>query len=293
MRFQIQHTTTYRYSQPVFLQPHQIRLRPRVDAVQSLQSFSIQVWPQPTLISQILDAEGNVVQNVRFSEQVTESLTVITASHLETSCENPFNYVLEPWATHLPINYPMRLMAALHPYLGLAGSSGLSSELIQLAYSIQAEVGGNAALFASTLNQRIYQTCQYLIRETGDPWPSAITWAKQQGSCRDLSLIFIDLCRLVGLAARFVSGYQAGDPDSTERYLHAWAEVYLPGGGWRGYDPTLGLAVADGHVAVMACALPQDAAPITGGFKSVNPAQVATATLDFGLTIHTSDHTSA
>lgn len=292
MQFQIQHTTTYRYNQPVLLQPHQIRLRPRVDTVQLLQSFSLQVWPQPIMLSPVFDAVGNVVHNVYFSTMPTESLTVLTVSRLETVCDNPFNYVLEPWATHLPINYPIRLITALHPYLAGAGTGGLSSELIQLVYDIHEETGGNVALFVSTLNSHISQNCQHLNRETGDPWPSAMTWAKKKGSCRDLSLIFIDLCRFVGLAARFVSGYQAGDPDTTHRELHAWAEVYLPGGGWKGYDPTLGLAVKDGHVAVTVSAIPQDAAPIAGGFKAQHPGQSATATLDFALTIETSDQIS-
>lgn len=77
----------------------------------------------------------------------------------------------------------------------------------------------------------------------------------------------METCRAVGLAARFVSGYQEGDPNAAERHLHAWAEVYLPGAGWRGYDPTHGLAVADGHIALVASALPKSAAPVTGGVR--------------------------
>ena len=81
----------------------------------------------------------------------------------------------------------------------------------------------------------------------------------------------MEVCRTVGLAARFVSGYQEGDPDSSDRDLHAWVEIYLPGAGWRGYDPTLGLAVSDRHITVAASAIPQYAAPIQGTFAPFNP----------------------
>jgi transglutaminase-like putative cysteine protease len=84
------------------------------------------------------------------------------------------------------------------------------------------------------------------------------------GSCRDFTVLFMEACRAVGLAARFVSGYEEGDSTVLERDLHAWAEVYIPGGGWRGFDPTHGLAVADRHVALVASAFPQFTAPVTG-----------------------------
>ena len=90
---------------------------------------------------------------------------------------------------------------------------------------------------------------------------------QRQGACRDFAVLFIDACRCVGLAARFVSGYQDAYRSMGKRDLHAWAEVYLPGAGWRGYDPTRGLAVADHHVAVAAAADPQNAAPVTATYR--------------------------
>ncbi len=103
-----------------------------------------------------------------------------------------------------------------------------------------------------------------MIREHGAPRPGEDTLARKEGSCRDLTLLFIEACRSLGIAARFVSGYHAGAPDQGPRYLHAWAEVYLPGAGWRGYDPSHGLAVAQQHVAIAAAATPQLAAPVSG-----------------------------
>jgi transglutaminase-like putative cysteine protease len=291
MQFLIQHLTQYHYSHPVILQPHWVRLQPRSDPAQTLQSFQMQVMPQPTQATPVLDAEGNIVTKVWFPEHPVSALSVSTQAGVLTHCDNPFNYLLETWATHLPLDYPTRLMDHLQPYLGRSHVSqpGLTTDLIQLAYDVQDEAQGHPGLFASHLNQRINQFCTYILRETGDPWPAGLTWAKRMGSCRDLSLVFIEVCRFVGLAARFVSGYQAGDRNNPESHLHAWAEVYLPGAGWRGYDPTLGIAVADSHVALMASAVAQQAAPIGGLFRSYNLNEPATSTLSYSLAIQISD----
>ncbi|MFM7576061.1 MAG: transglutaminase-like domain-containing protein, partial [Microcystaceae cyanobacterium] len=100
-------------------------------------------------------------------------------------------------------------------------------------------------------------------------WEAGITWRNKRGSCRDLTILFMEVCRTMGLAARFVSGYQEGDQATEDWELHAWAEVYLPGGGWRGYDPTHGLAVSDRHIALVASPNPQDCAPVTGEMMPV------------------------
>lgn len=94
------------------------------------------------------------------------------------------------------------------------------------------------------------------IRESGDPQTSAETFARRQGACRDLAVAYIECCRTVGIAARFVSGYKCGfDRPGEDAYMHAWVEIFLPGAGWRGYDPSIGLAVADGHIALVSAFL--------------------------------------
>ena len=104
-------------------------------------------------------------------------------------------------------------------------------------------------------------------RDHGAPLPPSITFQKKRGACRDLVLLFMAVCRRFGLASRFVSGYQEGDPDMEQRHLHAWAEVYIPGGGWRGYDPSHGLVVADRHIALAASYAPEGTAPVKGSFR--------------------------
>lgn len=270
MLYQISHITTYKYSQPVTLQPHLVRLRPRSNGWQTLKLFSLQVTPTPISRSQIIDLDGNALIKVWFPPEKTNYLQVQAQSQVETHESNPFNYLMEPWAARLPIDYPASLLLQLQPYLtgqNVSFATSVDPIALQLAQEINHAVSGDTINFLGTLNQRIYETCRYLVRETGTPLSPGITWSEKQGSCRDLTVLFIEVCRSVGLAARFVSGYQEGDLDQNDRDLHAWAEVYLPGAGWRGYDPTLGLAVSDRHIALVASAVSQYAAPISGNFS--------------------------
>lgn len=270
MRYKIHHRTCYTYDRPVTLAPHTLRLRPRCDLTQSLHFFDLQTRPQPTQQVDMLDLDGNNLLRLYFSDQEITSFTVDVTSDVETWRENPFQYLLEPWAVHLPIDYPASLRAQLQPYLAGESSNFPQPDpvAVGLAHQLWHEVSGDLSAFLSQLNQRIYSTCQHQIRETGDPLPPGITWQQQKGSCRDVTVLFMEVCRAMGLAARFVSGYQEGDPDSEERHLHAWAEVYLPGAGWRGYDPTQGLVVGDRHIALVASSSSRLTGPIVGALKT-------------------------
>jgi transglutaminase-like putative cysteine protease len=259
MRYQITHKTTYQYDRPVRLLPHLIRLRPRSDGWQTLETFDLKVNPAPIGISQLLDLDGNATTKVWFENAVATKLVIQTLSIVETRQENPFVYLVEDWVGHLPIDYPHSLQLQLQPYLVTHDSI-----TYQLAQEILFETDGRLFDFLNVLNQRINQNCRYFIRDVGDPQSPAMTWTHKRGNCRDYAMLFVHACRAVNLAARFVSGYQEGDPDTEEFHLHAWAEVYLPGAGWRGYDPTLGLAVADRHISLVASADPKYAAPIIG-----------------------------
>jgi transglutaminase-like putative cysteine protease len=277
-----------------------VRLRPRTDGCQDLQAYLLGIDPQPAGLSWITDLDGNASAQVWF-EHPTDRLRVTTSASVVTSRPNPFDYLLLPWAVRLPIDYPTSLLSQLQPYLHgswLTQIQPVNAGVVQLAHELLHITAGEITLFLAQLNQRIYENCQYITRQNGDPWPAGVTWQKQTGSCRDLAVLFIETCRAVGLAARFVSGYQAYalhspfyQPDLSqaqimaaeqeERQLHAWAEVYLPGAGWRGYDPTEGLAVADHHVALAASALPQFTAPVAGSFLGKG----IVSTMDYQLSI--------
>ncbi|TVQ42632.1 MAG: transglutaminase family protein [Gloeocapsa sp. DLM2.Bin57] len=269
MRYLIKHKTTYQYNQSVILKPHVIRLQPRSDAWQKLLRFELNIDPQPEGISHTTDLDGNYLIQVWFTKP-TEQLVINLESEVETYKANPFDYLLEPWSIQLPLDYPSSFKSLITPYLEFY-QGFVDPVSLKLAQEISLQVNGDVTAFLSTLNQHIYNHCRYLHRETGDPLPPGITWNSQQGSCRDFAVLFMEVCRTVGLPSRFVSGYQEGDREQERRDLHAWAEVYLPGGGWRGYDPTHGLLVSDRHIALVASSIYSYAAPIDGGFTPVQP----------------------
>lgn len=267
MLYTIRHTTHYHYSQPVILKPHHLRLRPRSDVTQALRYFDLKITPEPSGISSAVDVDGNASDTVWFEPQTTDQLIITTQSKVETFRDNPFHYLAEPWATFLPIDYPTSLNMSLQPYLANPLWLAPAPEVVQLAQQVLQAIDRNTSYFLTALNQRIYESCEYTTRKSGDPLPPGITWTEKRGSCRDLTTLFMEACRCVGLAARFVSGYQEGDLENAQGDLHAWAEVYVPGAGWRGFDPTLGLAVANQHVALVASPYPRQAAPVFGALR--------------------------
>lgn len=269
MRYSIKHTSIYYYNQLILLTPHLLRLQPRSDAWQKLESFQLNVDPKPEGISHFTDLDGNYLIQLWFT-QPTEELVIKTESTVETYKDNPFDYLVEPWAQKIPLDYPTSLKTQLTPYLEFC-QGFVDPIVLKLAQEISVQVDGDIGAFLSTLNQQIYQHCRYLHRETGDPLPPGVTWGSQEGTCRDFAVLFMEACRTMGLASRFVSGYQEGDREQDSRDLHAWAEVYLPGAGWRGYDPTHGLLVSDRHIALAASSIYSYAAPIFGSFTPWRP----------------------
>jgi transglutaminase-like putative cysteine protease len=224
--------------------------------------FDIRIEPQPSALSQCFDLEGNTVTHAWF-EDIADRLHVTSRSEVETLRTNASDYLLDPQAWRLPPRYTGGLERLLAPYSLRAESD---DHVDKFAQEIAYEAGGNTLYFLDGLSRRLYETCSCIIRETGSPQEPAFTLQQRQGSCRDLAVLFIDACRAVGIAARFVSGYRRYGRDPAKRYMHAWPEVFLPGGGWRGYDPTQGTLVTDLHVAVAASHEPAGAAPIQGAY---------------------------
>jgi transglutaminase-like putative cysteine protease len=282
MRFVVSHVTKHHYDRPVFLEPHTIRLYPRSDPFQRVHDFRIDVTPAPSELAAVLDPQGNSIHHAWF-KGLTELLTVSVRFDVETLLTNPFGYLLtEERYGRLPLQYAPEIEPLVTPYL--IGAPAPAEVVGGFAESIAAEVQHGTIPFLSTLNQRIYETSQVEIREDGNPQPAEQTLATRIGACRDLAILFMECCRSQGLAARFVSGYQEGDNDIDRRYMHAWAEVYLPGGGWRGFDPTHGLTVADRNVAVAAGPTPETAAPISGSFRGTGAVARMEADLQMEVT---------
>jgi transglutaminase-like putative cysteine protease len=217
-----------------------------------------------------LDQDGNVVVEAWFEGQRTE-WRIESEFEIETLRENPFDYVASPGMLTLPPAYPEAVAASLAPYLDAASPQ---AAVCEFAASAADAAGGRTLEFLSVLNRRIFEGFGHEVRDTGAPHPPAVTLGLRAGTCRDLAVLFAAAARSAGVPTRFVSGYEAGAAGQENPYLHAWAEAYVQCGGWRGYDPSAGLAASTSHVAVAAAAAPALAAPITGSIRGSARAQM-------------------
>jgi transglutaminase-like putative cysteine protease len=266
MLYTIDHTTEYRFTRPVFFEPHLLRFQPRTDGAQRVVRFDLTIDPAPAGTTHLLDAEGNLVTMVWF-DGVHEHMTIRATSEVETLRENPFDYLITSTNGRLPIGYQPWEQAQLALARKRASVPVHSDPVRELAEKVREAAGSELVQFLARLGTTICERCQLVRRDTGTPMSAATLMEQRQGACRDFAVLFIDACRCVGLAARFVSGYQDAYRSPDKRDLHAWAEVYLPNAGWRGYDPTRGMAVANHHVAVAAATDPQNAAPVTATYR--------------------------
>ena len=271
MRIRVRHSTHYTYDNPVILEPHTFRLRPRSDGAQRLLSFRLDVSPAPAGRCECLDQDGNAVVEAWFDRKLTE-WRIESDFEVETLRENPFDFMASSGMLALAPVYPEAVAASLAPYLNSRQESGAVREF---AASAAAAAGGRTIEFLTVLNRRLYEGFGHEVRDTGPPHPPDVTLGLKAGTCRDLVVLFTAAARAVGIPARFVSGYEAGAADPGKPDMHAWAEVYLQGGGWRGYDPSAGLAASTAHVAVAAAAEPRLAAPVSGSYRGAARAEMS------------------
>ncbi|HMP90314.1 MAG TPA: transglutaminase family protein [Kiritimatiellia bacterium] len=263
MLFQIRHTTSYTYSRPVALDPHTLRVRPRNDGSQTLRNFTLEISPRPAGMTEFTDLEGNAAAQIWFNE-MTDKLTILIISEVETLRENPYEFVLaDPGVMTLPVRYQDPARMNLRPYCQPVQHDG---PVAWYAEEIARATGYDTLRFLSALTQDLYERIAVKVRLTGEPQTAAETLKSEEGAGRDIAVLFMEACRTQGIAARFASGYWNGHAPDGNQYLHAWAEVYFPQCGWRGYDPSTGLAVADQHVPVSSGLYPGSAASITGAF---------------------------
>lgn len=275
MRFTVSHETLYRYSVPVGFAPHVLRLNPRREGG-LLHSRQLVVEPWPSGWFEDVDAHDNGVTRVAFAGQF-QVLRIDSRFQLTTLAPPPL-----PWDDGLaPLPWPSLAGDGLDVY---RQSSPFDPAVAAFAHALAGQVGYRPLPFLNLLSHTLFTRCDRHIRVEGEAQTPAHTLATWHGACRDLTVLFLAACRSLGLAGRFVSGYQAeaNTPDG-QRHLHAWPEIFLPGHGWRGWDPTHGIPVSDGHVPL--CAAPDQAAtmPVEGGFY----ANGVTVTLDYSVRIAT------
>jgi transglutaminase-like putative cysteine protease len=244
MRFSVRHQTLYRYAQPVRLTPHVLRLNPRPEGV-ALLSRELVIEPAPAMRREAVDAFGNVLTHVDF-DAAADVFRIVSRFELETGAPPP------------------SAAQDLAPYLV---EPQPDPSVTDFAERLAREAGGAPLDFLARLNGALFAEFDRNIRDTGAARTPAETLKRREGACRDLTVLFLAACRSRGLPARFVSGYQAeADTPDGRRHLHAWAEAHLPETGWRGYDPTHGLDVAGGHVALAAAPAQAATMPVEGGY---------------------------
>ncbi len=274
MRFSVCHETHYRYSGPVALAPHVLRLTPRPGNA-ALLAHSLIIDPAPSVRHDVMDRYGNLITQLEF-EGLCDHFRIESRFDLETRANSA-----PAVAALTPLPWPSNAGDAMADFLSPAD---IDESVRAFANGVASESGWEAPGFLERLNQTLFTRMDRHIRPQGAAQSPAHTLATGKGACRDLAVLFITACRSLGIPARFISGYQAhADTPDGRRHLHAWAEVFLPGSGWHGFDPMHGLPVADGHVAL--CAAPDQAAtmPVEGGFYGDG----VTSALDYAVRITT------
>ncbi|MEQ1899675.1 MAG: transglutaminase family protein [Devosia sp.] len=267
----IYHLTHYKYDRPVFLQPQIIRLKPAPHSKTRVLSHSLKVFPEKHFVNLQQDPYGNWLSRHVFPEPVTE-LKIEVDLVADMTVYNPFDFFVEEEAETWPFQYPEALRDDLSIYMKPQPAGPLLSQFLA---SLD-RTPRNTVNFVTELNANIQSRIGYIVRlETGVYGPEE-TLSRAQGSCRDSGWLLVEALRHLGFAARFVSGYLIqlkpdlvsldGPPGTSVDFtdLHAWCEVYLPGAGWIGLDPTSGLLTGESHIPLAATPHHRNASPISG-----------------------------
>ncbi len=270
----LEHQTTYRFDRHVAIHPHVLRLRPAPHCRTPILAYSLGVDPAGHFINWQQDPFGNFLARLVFPEPA-DHLDITVDLVADMTVVNPFDFFVEEYAERYPFDYSAGERADLRPYLEAATATGplLSDWLSKIHVPTD---GVPIVDFLVETNRRIYESVAYSVRmEPGVQAPER-TLDVAIGSCRDSGWLLVEALRRLGLAARFVSGYlvqltsdqpSLDGPDGPANDftdLHAWAEVYIPGAGWVGLDPTSGLLAAEGHIPLACTPHPSSAAPVTG-----------------------------
>lgn len=268
----IRHNTYYKYEKLITVSPQLIRLKPAPHSRTPILAYSLKITPENHFINWQQDPFGNYMARVVFPEKIKEFFVEVEVI-ADMVTINPFDFFLEEYAENFPFYYENQLKKELAPYLETIESGPLLTKLFERSKQF---LGDQSINFLVNLNRMVYEQIGYTIRLEAGIQSCEETLTKGIGSCRDSAWLLVQLMRMHGLAARFVSGYlvqlkadqksvdgpSGTDTDFTD--LHAWAEIYLPGAGWIGLDATSGLLAGEGHIPLSCTPNPSSAAPISG-----------------------------
>jgi len=263
-RRQINHVTEYRFPSPVSLLPHRLLLRPRESHSVHIESSVLEITPEHT-VQWKRDAMDNSVAVVNFKKQ-SDLLSVVSTVVIQHYDENPLDFLVDEYAVMYPFSYASAEDVELSPFVQNVYASDRSTiqqwlETLELPSSIQ------TFALLDRINREISGSFSYQIREEPGVQSPATTLMRRGGSCRDFAALFIEACRHLGLASRFVSGYLfIWGQEPANASTHAWAEVYLPGAGWKGFDSTSGELTGDRHISVAVARHPEAVPPVAGDF---------------------------
>jgi len=268
-RLAIEHSTTYRFSVPVTLLPHSLRLRPREGPDVRIESASLDISP-PARLHWQRDAQGNALAIASFCLPASR-LSIASRVVLEHYDEQPLDFLVADHAVRYPFQYEYAERIELGPYLlpAFPQDQPLIADWLRPLWQPGQTV--ETYLLLEWINKAIATSFNYVQREQPGVQTPAETLEKHSGSCRDTAALFIEACRWLGLAARFVSGYLYSPFPQASSATHAWSEVYLPGAGWKGFDSTSGLVTGNHHIAVAVARHPESVPPVAGAFFADKP----------------------
>jgi transglutaminase-like putative cysteine protease len=264
-RLTIQHRTQYSFSSPVRLGAHRLFLRPREGHDLRIAASTLTLSPDAT-IAWRRDYFDNVLAVADFGDESLETVSIASNVEVELYDELPLNFIVDERALRFPLTYDADELEALGPYLKPIYPNDPQLLGWLEAYRI---LPGDTETFTvlDRINNRIHDELMYQLREEEGVRPPGVTLGLGAGACRDFAALFMECCRRLGIAARFVSGY-AHNPatEAGGAATHAWAEVYLPGAGWKGFDPTYATVVGPDHIPVAVHAHPEAIPPVSGSF---------------------------
>jgi transglutaminase-like putative cysteine protease len=264
MKIHLVHETKYEFNSKVFFEPHYLRFKPRNSPQIKLENFNLEIYPVPTGISEHIDAENNLVHLCWF-DGVFDKMKIKSEFLLESLEYNPFNFIIYPGDyLNIPFQYEKEFIEILHPALKL---EPVDKPLIEFSEKIVHDSNSATIDFLTNLTKQIHSSFTIENREIGKPFDAKKTFRLKKGSCRDLAWMQIILLRHVGFAARFVSGYYFLDIKNADFELHAWVEVFLPGAGWIGFDPSHGIIAGNTHIPIASSAKSEFTMPVSGTIR--------------------------